>query len=150
MQIINYTKDGTVTTYHTILSKQGMAGFECIGHVRLADVPMGQSAHPTGKGLPAVFLQCPTCLSVRTEYPLLGGTEAQRLHARHRFHSKKHPAKTLEEAIEGVLCDVEKCNGVPSVELISEGVVLAEDTLEKYPVMQALAEELLIIEKLET
>ncbi|HXI15571.1 MAG TPA: hypothetical protein VNM48_04305 [Chloroflexota bacterium] len=123
MQFIQHNdEDGTVLVYHTHSRLAGSDGFECFGRVKVADLGYGQD--PTtrvGEDPNVLLVECPKCGAPGSVSVFADG-EAQRLHARKRLADPKHPAQTLSDAIESVLADVEKRNGVPSMELAIEGI----------------------------
>lgn len=111
-QLINYDTNGNVMYYHTMPSDTGTANFEHKNMISLTNVPDGKK--PDGSDDPNVLMPaCPVC-GETSGIPLLGGEEAQRLHAHVRFARRLY--LTYLDAVQAVISDVEAAGGVPRLD----------------------------------
>ncbi len=111
-QLINYDSNGNVMYYHTVLAQQGTANFEHKGMVPLASIPDGKKSDGTDDSTMLVPA-CPIC-GETSNLPLLGGEDAQRLHAHVRFARGLY--STYLAAVQSVINDVEAAGGVPRLD----------------------------------
>lgn len=127
-QLIDYRQDAEgdemVMVYHTVPSKAGTPDFEHKSYVRLKDLkPAKKRAFDAAKGIMVeaddpdmIEVRCPVpgC-DVTCWVPLLGGEEAQRLHARHRA-AKDKSKPYVEDHVRDVVEEVRRKGGVPRLD----------------------------------
>jgi hypothetical protein len=124
MQITQYdNQNSRAYFHHTRPELSGTDQFECGGWVRLSGVEIVEPAPlAAGAGVPVPYavIVCPTGCGATLAHPLIGGSDAQRLHAHVRLAASAHPAQALPDAIESVLAEVAERGGAPSLELALE------------------------------
>lgn len=128
-QFINYRSnaagDDEVMVYHTVPSLAGTPDFEHKSYVKLKDLKHSKVRRLAGKGIEMEVVEedDPDMIEVRCPVPgcgttcwvpLLGGEEAQRLHAHHR--AAKGLVKSREAAVQSVIDDVRARGGVPRLD----------------------------------
>lgn len=111
MQFQSYTATH-VTTYHTVPSAAGGAGFEHVGSAAVATVANGQKPDGTADTdvlrVPCSIAGCVAMAVV----PLTGGEDAQRLHAKVRQTKSPLTYPTYDAAVASVITDVEAKGGL--------------------------------------
>ena len=125
-KFINYRTNATgnfaVMVYHTVPSKAGTPEFEHKSYVKVKDLKPAKKHRLDAKGI-TIEEDDPDVLEVRCPVPgcgttcwvpLLGGEEAQRLHAHHR--AAKGLVKSREAAVQSVIDDVRARGGVPRLD----------------------------------